>query len=166
MLIIMKAVTVGWSTQVTAVCARDSDLNTTNCELETIWTIIGFMFTVLFLIDLVARMASDGVLDFFQLSNADLGWNIFDAAIVGIGTLEAFLVLVQAGDLGGISIIRVLRVLRIAKVVKVIRVMPFFRELRIMIDSIIGSMKSFCWSMMVMSVMFYSLGVPRGHQPT
>jgi len=104
-------------------------------------------------------MASDGVVDFFHLSNADLGWNIFDAAIVGIGTLEAFLILVQAGDLGGISVIRVLRVLRIAKVVKVIRVMAFFRELRIMIDSIIGSMKSFCWSMMVMSVMFYIFGI-------
>jgi len=48
---------------------------------------------------------------------------------------------------------------RIVRVVRVIRVLTFFRELRLMIDSIIASLKSFVWCLIVLLVLFFIFGI-------
>jgi len=65
----------------------------------------------------------------------------------------------KGGMLQSISTVRTLRILRVVRVVRVIRVMVFFRELRIMVYSIIGSMKNLLWIMVVLGVTFYLFGI-------
>uniref|UniRef100_A0A7S1WXH9 EF-hand domain-containing protein n=1 Tax=Alexandrium catenella TaxID=2925 RepID=A0A7S1WXH9_ALECA len=49
--------------------------------------------------------------------------------------------------------------MRILRVARVIRVMRFFRELRMMIYSILGSMKALLWSVAVLTLMFFIFGI-------
>jgi len=97
-------------------------------------------------------------LDFFR--SADAAWNIFDIVIVFIGVVEMVVELsTQDRMLASISVVRVLRIVRIVRVVRVIRLLPFFHELRLMIDSIICSLKSFLWCMIILGMMFYVFGI-------
>merc|ERR1711990_1033494 len=65
----------------------------------------------------------------------------------------------QPASVGNASALRVTRVVRIVRVAKVIRVMRFFRELRIMVFSILRSMKSLLWSIIVLCSLFFVFGI-------
>eukprot|EP00929_Paragymnodinium_shiwhaense_P054357 TRINITY_DN27239_c0_g2_i1.p1 TRINITY_DN27239_c0_g2~~TRINITY_DN27239_c0_g2_i1.p1 ORF type:complete len:712 (-),score=180.93 TRINITY_DN27239_c0_g2_i1:330-2465(-) len=120
--------------------------------------VVQYVFCVVFLVELLLRWRSDGLFDF--LRGTSVAWNMFDIFIVAVGCIEILLESISPGSAGAsFSVVRVLRVLRIAKVVRVIRVMKFFHELRIMIDSIIGSLKVFTWSMIVLFMLFYVFGI-------
>eukprot|EP00929_Paragymnodinium_shiwhaense_P089116 TRINITY_DN4934_c0_g1_i2.p1 TRINITY_DN4934_c0_g1~~TRINITY_DN4934_c0_g1_i2.p1 ORF type:complete len:787 (-),score=174.68 TRINITY_DN4934_c0_g1_i2:126-2486(-) len=130
-------------------------------EPSSIYFTLQNVFCLVFLMELCLRWGAEGFTDFLDpFNNPSLTWNIFDIFIVTIGVVEFFWEIAQPGSTGAsFSVIRVLRVLRIAKVVRVIRVLKFFHELRIMIDSIIGSLKVFAWAVMVLFVLFYVFGI-------
>jgi hypothetical protein len=65
----------------------------------------------------------------------------------------------KGGVMQNISVLRILRILRVVRVVRVIRVMKFFREMRIMVYSIIGSMKNLCWIMIILGVTLYLFSI-------
>jgi len=123
------------------------------------------VFTVLFTVDLGLRWVSEGLLDFFR--SADCSWCVFDVIIVALSIIDsAFSILMWASGtntdtsaLSSISALRILRVARIVKLAKVIRLMSFFRELRVMIYSILGSMKSLLWLTLILGVTFYVFGI-------
>lgn len=58
-----------------------------------------------------------------------------------------------------VAAIRALRVVRIVRMARIIRVLKFFRELRIMIYSIIGCLKNLAWVLLVLGMTFYIFGV-------
>jgi voltage-gated sodium channel len=121
----------------------------------------------LFAVELGMRWASIGAVQFWQIPE-DFWWNVLDVTVVVFGTFDAlFEALVdEAGDnvfTNNISILRVLRVLRIVRVARVIRVMPFFTELRMMVFSIIGSLSSLLWVLLVLGLMFFMFGIILTH---
>jgi len=63
------------------------------------------------------------------------------------------------GFVQNVGALRVLRVLRVVRIVKVVRVMRFFRELRMMVFSILGSMKNLLWVMVILGLTFYLFGI-------
>eukprot|EP00419_Tripos_fusus_P038479 CAMPEP_0172787750 /NCGR_PEP_ID=MMETSP1074-20121228/206606_1 /TAXON_ID=2916 /ORGANISM="Ceratium fusus, Strain PA161109" /LENGTH=633 /DNA_ID=CAMNT_0013624771 /DNA_START=18 /DNA_END=1919 /DNA_ORIENTATION=- len=123
------------------------------------------VFTFLFLLELLLRWASDGLILFFK--TPDYLWSIMDVMIVGfslvdtIWNLAALVNVDQSGNsvLGSVSVLRMVRVIRIVKIVRVIRIMSFFRELRIMVYSILGSMKSLLWVAIILGTTFYIFAV-------
>merc|ERR1719410_2607233 len=62
---------------------------------------------------------------------------------------------VASNETGGISSLRVLKGLRIFRVLRVIRVLRFFRDLRMMACSIMQSLGSLCWAMLLLLVIMY-----------
>jgi len=52
-----------------------------------------------------------------------------------------------------------LRIMRIVRVARIIRVFRFFRELRMMVYSIIGSVKSLFWAIMLLFVILFTVAV-------
>merc|ERR1711937_377867 len=76
---------------------------------------------------------------------------------------EISIVLIEAGEegasLGNLTFLRILRILRLVRVLRVIRVLRFFRELRLMVSSIIGSVKSLLWTVLLITLMLYIVGV-------
>lgn len=57
------------------------------------------------------------------------------------------------------ALIRVMRMVRIVRIARIVRILRFFKELRLMIYSIMGSLKTLLWVELVLSLMFYMFGI-------
>eukprot|EP00930_Biecheleria_cincta_P100521 TRINITY_DN92152_c0_g1_i1.p1 TRINITY_DN92152_c0_g1~~TRINITY_DN92152_c0_g1_i1.p1 ORF type:complete len:548 (-),score=80.11 TRINITY_DN92152_c0_g1_i1:34-1677(-) len=129
------------------------------------FTVIGCLFNVLFITEMILHFVVDGVVGYFR--GDDITWNILDAIVVSTSVGDLCVELVRLGNpaagkdsvVGSFSILRVLRICRVIRLVRFIRIMKFFRELRMMIYAIVESMKSVCWIGMVFGMMFYLFGV-------
>lgn len=164
-LILINAVYLGWQTQHLAELYRDRAARKVDLgEAPLIFVGLQIAFTVAFTCELAPRWWVAGFVDFFRTD--ELWWNLLDIVVVFNGWLEMVLDAIArltdaqtSNVLGSISALRLLRIVRIVRVVRVIRIMKFFRELRMMIYSILGSMKNLMWVMMVLGVTFYLFGV-------
>mmetsp|Transcript_61560 Transcript_61560/g.148966 ORF Transcript_61560/g.148966 Transcript_61560/m.148966 type:complete len:504 (-) Transcript_61560:32-1543(-) len=79
----------------------------------------------------------------------DWKWNVFDLILAVFSIGEEFL---QGFSL---TYTRLLRGFRMVRVLKVIRVMRFFRELRLMVCSIVQSLVSMAWALMLLLLVMY-----------
>lgn len=90
-------------------------------------------------------------------------WNVFDILVLVGMWVEALvdkLSQIQGRTpINQVANLRVLRVMRIVRILRVIRVLKFFRELRLMLSSILNSMLSLFWAMTLLSIMFYIFGL-------
>lgn len=128
---------------------------------------IGLSFNIVFTIELILRLSSDGAY-YFSLHAPNIGWNLLDFVLVFISWLTQLMEFVaslekksEKGDSGGMSVelLRMLRLLRIIKVMRIIRVVRFFSELRIMINGILGSSKSLLWALLLLMLIIFLFGV-------
>jgi len=165
-LIVVNSIFMGVQTQSMALRANDEAQRNVELSTSTPWAFLGMQaaFGILFAIDLALRWMCDGVFEFFRTE--DRSWNILDVVCVSIGAIDTTteIIITAQGDSSGtplstFSVLRVLRVARIVRVVRVIRVMKFFRELRMMIFSIIGCLKSVTWIILVLGLVFYLFGL-------
>mmetsp|Transcript_40599 Transcript_40599/g.120363 ORF Transcript_40599/g.120363 Transcript_40599/m.120363 type:complete len:785 (-) Transcript_40599:176-2530(-) len=96
--------------------------------------------------------------------NQDMRWNIFDAVLVAFSLFDIMIthiVLAAESDGGGgnFTFMRTLRILKMARVLRGLRVMRFFLELRLMLNSLIGSLSSLFWSIAMLGLIFYIFGL-------
>jgi len=165
-IIIVNALFMGLETEVMAQKAEtDAHLGLTLPPDEPGFIVVfSAVFTVFFTVDLTIRWVSEGFFGFFQAG--EVGWCIFDVLIVALSVVDsmyglATLALAKSDDnlFSSISVLRILRIARVVKLARVIRLMSFFRELRIMINSILGCMKSLLWATLILLMTFYVFGI-------
>lgn len=101
--------------------------------------------------------------------NDDMRWNIFDLALVifsGVEITSSFILVSEgvANEGMNLTFLRLLRLCKIAKVLRVLRTLRFFRELRLMLDCVLGSVLNAIWCIaMLFFVMFiFSLLLVQG----
>jgi len=165
LLILVNAVFIGWQTQYLSQYFHDRALRGEQLgEGPIVFLAMSSTFSVLFLVELAPRWIGAGLIDFFK--TLEWQWNVFDVVVVTVSIIESMLEIIDrstsihsAGVLQNVSAIRVLRIVRVVRVVRVIRVMKFVRERRMMIYSILGSMKNLMWVMIILVVTFYLFGV-------
>lgn len=111
-------------------------------------------FAGFYTFELLLKMLAQG--RYFFLSRRDLGWNIFDVFLV-VFTLADLVVSEVGRDSGGMSIafMRVLRIMRVAKLLRGLRVIRFVTDLRLMLNSLGGSLVKFGWSVLLLALVFY-----------
>jgi len=169
-LILSNTVFIGWQAQYLAEFYRDQAAEWTSVSDEfgqppIVFLVLNAMFAILFFFELFPRWIGEGFCDFFR--SHEIWWNVLDVVVVFAGLLELGMDLYErasgnesGGDeLENISVMKMLRILRVVRVVRVIRVMKFFRELRMMVYSIIGSMKNLMWVMVILGATFYVFGI-------
>jgi Ca2+-binding EF-hand superfamily protein len=100
-------------------------------------------FFVFFWTELAARIAVDP-LYFFQ--GKDWRWNYFDLFLMIAGTAQK----ITKSKAAGATLLRVLRAGRIMRIAPAIKTHPFFRELRLMIYSLISSLRGLFWGFLLM----------------
>eukprot|EP00927_Polykrikos_kofoidii_P052326 TRINITY_DN4610_c0_g1_i1.p1 TRINITY_DN4610_c0_g1~~TRINITY_DN4610_c0_g1_i1.p1 ORF type:complete len:683 (-),score=121.96 TRINITY_DN4610_c0_g1_i1:20-1960(-) len=111
-------------------------------------------FTIVYMVELLLRVV--GLRHLF-LFGADWQWNVFDSFLVLSAILELF---AFAGFYDKTSsILKTLRLLKIVRLLRVIRYARMFRELRLMLISIIGSLRSLFWAIVVILGSSFVLGV-------
>jgi len=93
-------------------------------------------------------------------SNEENGWNMFDFFLVVFAVYDQLMVALSS-DAGGTNLtwMRSLRILKIAKILRVFRLMRLLSELRLMLNSLMGSAISLFWSIMMMLLIFYMFGL-------
>eukprot|EP00931_Biecheleriopsis_adriatica_P115868 TRINITY_DN9161_c0_g1_i1.p1 TRINITY_DN9161_c0_g1~~TRINITY_DN9161_c0_g1_i1.p1 ORF type:complete len:576 (-),score=118.11 TRINITY_DN9161_c0_g1_i1:217-1944(-) len=122
---------------------------------------IDYVFTVLFLVELVLRLYGYGC-SHFWCDLQDRAWNAFDFSIVVLSTLDTVISAILSGQnspFPNISVLRVIRVLRIVRVLRVIRVMKFFRDLRILLSAIVSTMKTASFALSLIVFIMYLFGI-------
>mmetsp|Transcript_45151 Transcript_45151/g.98166 ORF Transcript_45151/g.98166 Transcript_45151/m.98166 type:complete len:536 (-) Transcript_45151:118-1725(-) len=112
-----------------------------------------------FVLELCARV---GFLrrDFFISS--DWRWNIFDLCVVLVSVVDKLLIVLSDNDSkSSFSSLRLLRMLRLVRVVRVIRVVRFFKELRMMVYSVLASGSSLLWGVLLLTgiVFIFSINI-------
>merc|ERR1740138_1541372 len=61
----------------------------------------------------------------------------------------------QSSGTVNLTFMRTLRVIKMAKILRVVRVMRFFTELRVMLNSVLGSFVSLFWAFAMLVFIFY-----------
>jgi len=122
------------------------------------------VFQVVFLIELVLRVIVEGR-KFLAMSNSNIGWNVFDGALVLFSLFEWFMLaasgLLSEGDIlnANVSFLRLFRVLRLVRAVRIVRVLRFFRDLRVMVAGIAASFKSLMWALLLLLLIMYVVAI-------
>jgi len=119
---------------------------------EILFNVLGDLFCLIFMADLVLRFVADGW-EFFQ--SREWLWNIFDIVVVFTTLLESGARWQQYASAevtsfrafaGKFAALRIVRLLRIIRSTRSIRASPLVRELCIMVYSLTGALKPLLWS--------------------
>eukprot|EP00931_Biecheleriopsis_adriatica_P009197 TRINITY_DN11027_c0_g1_i7.p1 TRINITY_DN11027_c0_g1~~TRINITY_DN11027_c0_g1_i7.p1 ORF type:complete len:536 (-),score=88.60 TRINITY_DN11027_c0_g1_i7:91-1698(-) len=112
-------------------------------ETPTVVIIIDYIFCVLFLAELIARLWALGCHTYWVGAD-DRAWNHFDFVVVTLTTVDAVVSIAVQGQsvLGNISALRTVRLIRVTRVLRIIRVMKVFKDLRLLIAAIASTVKT------------------------
>eukprot|EP00746_Dinoflagellata_sp_MGD_P101070 gnl/MRDRNA2_/MRDRNA2_41161_c0_seq1.p1 gnl/MRDRNA2_/MRDRNA2_41161_c0~~gnl/MRDRNA2_/MRDRNA2_41161_c0_seq1.p1 ORF type:complete len:658 (+),score=96.67 gnl/MRDRNA2_/MRDRNA2_41161_c0_seq1:124-2097(+) len=128
-----------------------------NPDKDLFFKVANMVFCLFFLAELLLRVAVDKK-DYF--CNEDWKWAIFDVLIVITAVVEEIFAIAKTKTgMLNMTFVRILRVLRLVRVMRVIRVLRFFSELRIMVQSIMNSVKSLGWTLILLLMVIYVFGV-------
>lgn len=121
---------------------------------------LDLIFSSVFMGELVLRLYVHRVEFLIKWETAVL-WNWFDLAVVLMTFLQDAITLlaVTSSSAVDVSSMRLLRVLRVFKVLRIVRIVPLFAELRRIVSSIMGSFKSLGWTMALLFLMMYIVGI-------
>lgn len=117
------------------------------------WFLVESFFNVIFLVEMVMRMAADGPVGYFQDS-----WNRLDFVLVWISVIDAWILRVMNSqvDLKMLSVLRLLRVLRL---IRMVRLMKAFRELWLVVSSMIEASRAIFWVCILLFSALYCFGI-------
>lgn len=123
--------------------------NTSLVAIETV-------FVVLYTLELAVRLAAER-LHFFWGNG--MSWNWFDLILVLTGVREVIqsFSTTRGGD--NFSYLRAMRLLKMLKFLRIVRLLRSFRELRLVLDSILGSLRSLLWSIILIFAMTFMFAV-------
>lgn len=126
-----------------------------------VYTFFDKIFCVLFVTELFMRLFA-----YRRSYLREMGWRwgIFDIVVVGLQLVEEMLKLVMlvfSGDvdIGNLSFVRAMRILRLIRVLRIIRIIRFMDELRTLVVSITNSMRSLFWTLSLLLLGIYVVGI-------
>jgi len=128
---------------------------------------IQYLYTALFTIELLIRIAADGC---HLFCGEDWAWGVLDLFIVLFSLWEVSLDLIyliaaqdgQSGFWSGFSNLKAFRIIRITRLVKAVRLARIFRfvmAFRLLISSILHTLKSLFWALMLLVLIIYVFAV-------
>lgn len=154
--IILNAITIG--------VQSDWMVRNPGQKEPTEFSVVEKIYLFVFLAELIARWIAHGPYDLYF--GPEWKWTWFDSIIVGLQVFEEISILVvgekateDQGGGGNFGFLRILRILRLLRIMRLVRILRFVQELRTMVASIAGSMKSLVWTLVLMFLMMYTIGV-------
>jgi hypothetical protein len=134
----------------TILWAADSNMRDLESSDSIGWLkVANSCFTIFYIIEITLKLIVHRLYFFI---NESRGWNILDACLVAGGAFELVMTLVSDGDQTLVNpvIMRCLRLLKMVKILRVLRVIMFFKELRLMMKCVVGSVASLFWGTMML----------------
>lgn len=129
------------------------------CSFE----IINVGFCVAFTFEIMMRFCVHG-LQF--LSMPGWPWNVFDCALVGLQVFSEIMRYIWINYLGvkhqlhyQFVVLRVMRIFRIVRVLRLVHVLHIVGELRMLLVSVAGSVRSLFWTVLLLLMLTYVFGL-------
>lgn len=114
--------------------------------------LVNFSFTAFYCLELLLRILAHGAK---FVNGPDSRWNMFDSVLVFFSLIEESTMEME----GGIDAFRVCRGLRMFRVLRIVRVIRSFKDLRLMLSSILQSLGSLSWAMLLLLTIMYLFSV-------
>jgi len=142
--IVLNCIFLGFTTSYAAAHAQE----------PTTWTIsvIELIFHSVFCMELVLRLYAYRIRFF---TGEDWKWNLFDMVLVLTAIADVLAFVSERYDTYNLTFIRLLRLLKSVKVLRMVRAFRFFHELRLMLQSIVGSFASLFWALVMLLAFMY-----------
>jgi len=109
-------------------------------------------FSVVFLAELILRMVSEEVR--FLCGN-NVKWNVLDMILVATAWSDIILDAMGSSAGANYSFMRLLRVLRVMRSFRIVRVMHLFKELRVVLLSLLGSIVPLFWALFCVFILIF-----------
>jgi voltage-gated sodium channel len=124
--------------------------------------VVDGIYTAFFLMELLFRGMAEGCRSFW--CSADKHWNIFDVVVIATSVMELLaplLVMEQNStmDLSWLRTFRFIRITRLLRTLRIVRLVRFIRSLRTLLHSIVYTLRSVFWALLLMLMIFYGFGV-------
>jgi len=125
-------------------------------ELPKSFQVLEKMFCVAFTVELAWRLfAYRGF--FFSMG---LFWGVFDIFVVTLQLVEELLLLIwQGSGTANMGFLRMVRILKLVRILRVARIIQFMQELQYLVASIMNSMKSLFWTLVLLIMCIYGMSV-------
>eukprot|EP00928_Gymnodinium_smaydae_P024945 TRINITY_DN20021_c2_g4_i2.p1 TRINITY_DN20021_c2_g4~~TRINITY_DN20021_c2_g4_i2.p1 ORF type:complete len:613 (+),score=95.61 TRINITY_DN20021_c2_g4_i2:49-1887(+) len=118
---------------------------------------LDFAFGLFFTVELLLRIYVLGR-DFW--TSPEWSWNLFDVVVVAMQIFDELSSLLPDGYVPRTSsFVHALRLVRLIRIVRLARVLHLLVELRTMVHSIVGSLRSLFWAVVLYFMLIYTLGV-------
>ncbi|CAE7775554.1 CAC [Symbiodinium sp. CCMP2456] len=127
------------------------------------FTTLHTMYSLLFTLEVCLRLTADGCRKYVWKSS-DWAWNWLDIFVVMSSWVELASELLNnrhssTSTNSNLRILRLLRVGKLVRVVRVFRVVKFFRSLRTLVQSLMATMKSLFWAMILLALIIYIFSI-------
>lgn len=149
LLILSNSVFLGWQVQHEA---KNREELPWNLHIEA-------FFCVVFLLELALKAYAMGLN--FALGK-ERSWNLFDMTVVLLMVVDFVSTVTKKAESGmwsQVSSLRIFRAVRVIRFLRAVRVLKFFTQLRIMLRSIMFSVRPLLWASLVLAAMFYVFGI-------
>jgi voltage-gated sodium channel len=147
-LIFLNAITMGL--QVDYMARNNTDKSPTWIRVIEVFCCCAFT------IELILRIIVFGR---FFLQTEDWAWNVFDTLVVLLQVVEEILTAMASSFRMNFSFLRVVRIFRLVRVIRLIRLLRLIGELRTLVASLAGSLKSFGWTIFLLFGMVYTASI-------
>lgn len=128
--------------------------------------IVQHFYALVFLTELLLRLYSDG---FQMFWNDQWYWNCLDLFIVATSLCEVVFDLIfltqesstvgTIENMSSVRIVRIIRITRLIRIFRITRIMRFVRALRTLVFSILCTLKSLIWAMLLLLLIVYVFGI-------
>eukprot|EP00930_Biecheleria_cincta_P034109 TRINITY_DN23594_c0_g1_i1.p1 TRINITY_DN23594_c0_g1~~TRINITY_DN23594_c0_g1_i1.p1 ORF type:complete len:691 (+),score=110.23 TRINITY_DN23594_c0_g1_i1:52-2124(+) len=138
-------------------------LSSGNAELPIGYIVLDWFFFAAFVTELICRMMCFGYVTFF--CGVNRYWNVFETFLVLIQIFEEVTnVVVTASEENkqlntGSAVFRILRILRLLRLIRMVRFVRLIRELHAMVVSILSSVRSFFWALVLLFILIYVMSI-------
>jgi len=133
---------------ITMAVSADYEMDNFQEPTNKILVLIELAFIIIYSVELVIRIVARRLAFFL------VGWSWFDIVIVGVGWLE-----VLSSSSTSLTQVRLMRVLKMMKVMRVLRVMRSLREVRLLLYSLMGSVKPLLWTVIIITGINFMFGI-------
>ena len=117
------------------------------------------VYATLFTLELGLRLLAEGF-NYCAWHSVDWAWNWVDGFVVLSSWVELIIGVFTSSSSLNLQVLRLLRLFgRLVRVVRVVRVARLFRSLRTLINSLMGTMKSLFWSLVLLALIMYMFGI-------
>ncbi|CAE7670095.1 Cacna1h, partial [Symbiodinium pilosum] len=128
----------------------------------TWFLIVHVIYAVLFTVEVCLRIVAEGMASY--LWSSEWHWNWLDVFVVSSSWIELVIDLLTPGTTSrgansNLRLMRLIRVGRLFRVVRIMKVVRLFRSLRTLVQSLVGTLKSLAWAMVLLSLIMYIFSI-------